>query len=219
MTLGEAMGPHYGPEWLTKTIIPGVKDGLAEQEKAVGHPVPYPPIIVRAHATDIEDVMPAAAPLYSNIDTMWKWNGESYTWTNIRGPVKDRFEKLVAGSNTTIVNMHLLSNLEPFRWGDPDFVRQTIVNFVRIGIGGVHVYPLRYWDWPNSADNTTPLLNQPDRDWIWYRLLGALWMESGARGIHRKHLLVAASSQNDSPGRRELRTRSSTKPLPKARQR
>ena len=28
MTLGEAMGPHYGPEWLTKTIIPG-REGWA----------------------------------------------------------------------------------------------------------------------------------------------------------------------------------------------
>jgi hypothetical protein len=168
MTLGEAMGPHYGAEWLTKTIIPGVKDGLAEQAAALGHQVPEPPIVVRAHATDIEDVMPAAKPLYSNIDAMWKWNGESYTWTNIRGPVLDRFKTLVASSNTTIVNMHLLSNLEPFRWGDPDFIRQTVLNFVRIGIGGVHVYPLRYWDWPDSADNTTPLLNQTDRDWIWY---------------------------------------------------
>ena len=168
MTLGEAMGPHYGPEWLTKTIIPGVKDGLAELEKQAGHPVPEPPIVVRAHATDIEDVMPAAKPLYSNIDTMWKWNGESLTWTNIRGPVRDRFEKLVAGSNITIANIHLLSNLEPFRWGDPDFIRQTILNFQRIGIGGLHLYPLRYWDWPVSADNTNPLLEQTDRDWIWY---------------------------------------------------
>jgi hypothetical protein len=67
------------------------------------------------------------------------------------------------------VNIHLLSNLEPFRWGDPDFVRQTVLNFQRIGIGGLHLYPLRYWDWPVSADATTPLLDQMDRDWIWYQ--------------------------------------------------
>jgi hypothetical protein len=169
MTLGEAMGPHYGPQWATTAIVPGVKDGLAELEKQTGHPIPEPPIVIRAHATDIEDVMPAVRPLYSNFDTMWKWNGESLTWTNIRGPIKERFQKLVAGSDTTIVNIHLLSNLEPFRWGDPNFVRQVTLNFQRIGIGGLHLYPLRYWDWPNSADNTTPLLNQPDRDWIWYQ--------------------------------------------------
>lgn len=172
MTLGEAMGPHYGPEWLSQTIIPGVKEGVAELEKQVGHPVDEPPIIVRAHATDIEDAMAAAKPLYSNIDTMWKWNGESLTWTNIRGPVKARFQTLIEGSNTTIANIHLLSNLEPFRWGDPDFIRQTVLNFQRIGIGGVHVYPLRYWDWPFSADNTKPLLQQTDRDWIWYAAWG-----------------------------------------------
>ena len=28
MTLGEALRPQYGPEWLTRTIIPGVKDGM-----------------------------------------------------------------------------------------------------------------------------------------------------------------------------------------------
>ena len=169
MTLGEAMGPHYGAQWATQAIVPGVKDGLAQLEKQVGHPVAEPPIVIRAHATDIEDVMPAVKPLYSNFDTMWKWNGESLTWTNIRGPVKARFEKLVAGSDTTIVNIHLLSNFEPFRWGDPDFVRQVVLNFERIGIGGLHLYPLRYWDWPISGDKATPELKQTDRDWIWYQ--------------------------------------------------
>ena len=168
MTLGEAMGPHYGPEWLSKTIIPGVLDGLAQQEKIVGHPIPQPPIVVRAHATDIDEVLKEARPLYTNIDSMWKWTGESYTWTNIRGSVREKFQMMVANSNDTIVNMHLMSNFEPFRWGNPDFVRETALNFVRLGIGGAHIYPLRYWDWPNSADNTTPLLNQTDRDWIWF---------------------------------------------------
>lgn len=169
MTLGEAMGPHYGAEWLSKTIIPGVLDGLAALEKSAGHPIPQPPIVVRAHATDIYDVMAAARPLYSNIDTMFKWNGESLTWTNVRGPVRDEFEKLVAASNVQIANIHILSNLEPFRWGDPDFIRQTESNFVRIGIGGLHLYPLRYWDWPYTADAVTPRLQQMDRDWIWYQ--------------------------------------------------
>jgi hypothetical protein len=169
MTLGEAMGPHYGADWMVKAIIPGVKDGLAELATQTGHPVPEPPIVVRAHATDIFDVLPASKPLYSNIDTMFKWNGESLTWTNVRGPVREEFQKLVAAANIEIANVHLLSNFEPFRWGDPDFVRQTLGNFVRIGIGGLHLYPLRYWDWPYTADNTTPRLNQMDRDWIWYQ--------------------------------------------------
>jgi hypothetical protein len=167
MTLGEAMSPHYGAEWLTQTIIPGVQDGL----KAAGITEP-PPIVVRDHATDIDAVMKAAPPLYANIDTMFKWNGESLTWTNVRGPVLDRFKMLEENSNVTIANIHLLSNLEPFRWGDPDFVRQTVTNFQRIGIGGLHLYPLRYWDWPYAGDNVQPMLDQTDRDWVWFEAWG-----------------------------------------------
>jgi hypothetical protein len=167
MTLGEALSPHRGAEWLTQAIIPGVKDGLAEIHSTV-----EPPIVVRAHATDINDDLKAAQPLYSNIDTMFKWNGESLTWTNVRGPVLDRFKDLVAHSNITVANVHLLSNLEPFRWGDPDFIRQTVISFQKIGIGGVHVYPLRYWQWPISADKTNPPLQQTDRDWIWFDAWG-----------------------------------------------
>jgi hypothetical protein len=167
MTLGEALSPHYGAEWLAQTIIPGVKDGLKELGITA-----EPPIVVRAHATDIDEVMKAATPLYSNIDTMFKWNGESLTWTNVRGPVLDRFKMLAANSNVAISNVHLLSNLEPFRWGDPDFIRQTLTNFQRIGIQGLHVYPLRYWDWPWAGDNTDPLLEQTDRDWIWFEAWG-----------------------------------------------
>ncbi|HEX4156644.1 MAG TPA: hypothetical protein VHY48_13630 [Acidobacteriaceae bacterium] len=165
MTLGEALSPHQGANWLTNAIIPGVKDGLKE----IGSTT-QPPIVIRAHATDITADLKAANPLYTNIDTMWKWNGESLTWTNIRGPVLDRFKELIANSHITIANIHLLSNLEPFRWGDPDFIRQTVLNFQKIGIQGVHVYPLRYWDWPNTADN--PPLNQLDRDWIWFDAWG-----------------------------------------------
>jgi len=167
MTLGEALSPHHGAEWLTETIIPGVKDGLKQLGSSV-----EPPIVVRAHATDIDEVMAAAKPLYSNIDTMFKWNGESLTWTNVRGPVLDRFKMLAENSNIAIANVHLLSNLEPFRWGDPDFIRQTLTNFQRIGIEGLHLYPLRYWEWPVSGDNTEPLLDQPNRDWIWFEAWG-----------------------------------------------
>ena len=167
MTLGEALAPRYGAEWLAQTIIPGVKDGLKE----LGN-TSEPPIVVRAHATDIEAVMKVALPLYSNIDTMFKWNGESLTWTNVRGPVRERFQTLAAESNVAIANVHLLSNLEPFRWGDPDFIRQTLANFPRIGTEGLHLYPLRYWDWPYAGDSTTPRLMQTDRDWIWFAAWG-----------------------------------------------
>ena len=51
-------------EWFTKTIIPGVKDGL----KALGR-TDEPPILLRAHDTDCKMVMDAALPLYKNLYT------------------------------------------------------------------------------------------------------------------------------------------------------
>ena len=161
MTLGEALRPQYGPEWLTKTIIPGVKDGMKELGTTQ-----EPPIIVRAHATRIEDAIKQALPLYKNIYTMHKWNGESLTWTDVRGEVLRMHRSLVELGSAHIANIHLLSNLEPFRWGDPEFIQKTLQSCQRIGIKGVHVYPLRYWDWPNSADNSAEL--QFERDWIWF---------------------------------------------------
>jgi len=161
MTLGEALAPEYGPEWLAKTIIPGVKDGMRELGTAQ-----EPPIIVRAHATRIEEAMHQALPLYKNIYTMHKWNGESLTWTDVRGEVLRMHRSLVELGSTHIANIHLLSNLEPFRWGAPSFIQKTLQSCQRIGIQGLHLYPLRYWDWPNSADNPAEI--QFDRDWIWF---------------------------------------------------
>ncbi len=121
MTLGEAMGPHYGAGVALEDHHSRRAGRLgARKRRPSAIRSPQPPIVVRAHATDIDEAMAAANPLYSNIDTMWKWNGESLTWTNIRGSVREKFQSMVKESNDTIVNIHLLSNLEPFRWGDPD---------------------------------------------------------------------------------------------------
>lgn len=73
--LGEAMDTYEDDvEWFTKTIIPGVKDGL----NALGR-TDEPPILLRAHDTDCKMVMDAALPLYKNLYTMHKYNGESLT--------------------------------------------------------------------------------------------------------------------------------------------
>lgn len=165
MTLGEALAPAHGPEWLTKTIIPGVKDGM----RALGI-TKEPPIVVRAHATDIENAMKQALPLYKNIYTMHKYNGESLTWTDVRGEIRKLHEKLIGLGSMHIVNVHLLSNLEPFRWGSPEFIQQVMLSCKRMGVKGLHLYPLRYWEWPVSADN--PPLEQIERDWIWFEAWG-----------------------------------------------
>ena len=163
MTLGEAMAESDGPEWLNETILPGVKDGMA----AAGL-TEEPPVIVRAHATRIVEAITRAKTHYSNILTMHKWNGESLNWDNVRGPVRELHTKLATLGGGHVVNVHLLSNLEPFRWGSPAFIRSTMINAREIGASGLHLYPLYNWAWPYSGDKTEPRLLQLDRDWIWY---------------------------------------------------
>lgn len=167
VTLGEALAPRYGAQWMTQTIIPGVKEGMREAGLTA-----EPPIVVRAHATDIDQVMAESLPLYHNIDAMEKWTGESLVGFDVRGKVRARDVKLANEAQIDIANVHILANLEPFRWGDPEYIRNCVLSFEKIGIKGLHLYPLRFWDWPYTADNTTPRLMQMNRDWIWFQAWG-----------------------------------------------
>ena len=198
MTLGEALAPRHGPAWLAETVIPGVRDGM----KATGI-TREPPIIVRAHATQIEEAMARALPLYKNIHTMHKWNGESLTWTDVRGGVLDLHKHLVGLGSTHIANVHLLANLEPFRWGATEFIRKTMQSQQRIGIKGLHVYPLRYWEWPVSADN--PPLLQIDRDWIWFEAWARYaWNPDRDAQAERAHWVARLSSKFGSAAAAEM---------------
>ncbi|UAY56205.1 alpha-d-galacturonidase [Arachidicoccus terrestris] len=167
VTLGEAM-EGVGPDdtkWFTETIIPGVKDGL----KAIGQKI-QPPIILRAHDADGPAVMAAAKPIYSNLYTMAKYNGEALTTYQPRGPWAELHRKLSAASPVQIENVHILANLEPFRYGADDFIQKCVQAMHKIyGSNGLHLYPqASYWDWPYSADKADPRLLQINRDWIWY---------------------------------------------------
>ena len=167
MALGEAMNTvEDDVEWFTKTIIPGVKDGL----KASGT-TEEPPIILRSHDTDAPVVMEYALPLYKNLYTMSKYNGESLTTYEPRGPWSEIHQKLSALGSTHISNVHILANLEPFRYGSPDFIQKSIKAMHTVhGANALHLYPqTSYWDWPYAPDKTEPRLLEMDRDWIWYK--------------------------------------------------
>ena len=127
-----------------------------------------PPIIVRAHSTPIEEVMAAAVAIYGNLYTMCKYNGESLTSRTVRGEVRRLHESLARPGSAHIVNVHILANLEPFRWGSPSFIQDAMKTCQEMGAQGLHLYPLRYWDWPVTADVADPPLLQIDRDWLWF---------------------------------------------------
>lgn len=166
--LGEAM-EGVGKddiEWFTQTIIPGMKDGL----KALGRK-DEPPIVLRAHDTNAPEVMKAALPLYRNLYTEAKFNGEALTTWAPRGSWAELHRTLSRIGTVQIENVHILANLEPFRYAAADFIRKCVQGMHSIyEANGLHLYPqASYWDWPYSADNTSPRLLQIERDWLWYK--------------------------------------------------
>ena len=170
--LGEAMsGIDNDIKWMTETVIPGIKDGL----KASGR-TDLPPIILRNHDTDGPAVLKASLPLYPNIYTMNKYTGESLTTYEPGGPWGETHRQLAAAAPIHIDNVHILANLEPWRWSSPAFTQKAVQAMHRMHHSkGLHLYPqASYWDWPYTADklpNGERLL-QIDRDWMWYKAWG-----------------------------------------------
>ncbi|MEP0368012.1 MAG: glycoside hydrolase family 20 zincin-like fold domain-containing protein [Cyclobacteriaceae bacterium] len=167
VTLGEAMHTiDDDVEWFTETIIPGVQDGL----KALGNTT-EPPIVLRGHDTDAKRVMEASLPVYKNLYTMFKYNGESLTTYEPRDAWESIPKALSELGSVHISNVHIMANLEPFRYSSPDFIQKSVKAMHEVqGANGLHLYPqTAYWDWPYTADNTSERLLQIDRDWMWYQ--------------------------------------------------
>jgi hypothetical protein len=168
--LGEAMEGvgNDDIEWFTKTIIPGVQDGL----KTLGK-TEEPPIVLRAHDTDAPAVMKAALPLYKNLYTEAKFNGEALTYDRPRGAWAELHQTLSKLGSVQIENVHILANLEPFRYASADFIQRSVIGMHEVmGGNGLHLYPqASYWDWPYSADcvKEGKRLLQIERDWLWYK--------------------------------------------------
>ncbi len=170
--LGEAMATiDDDVTWMKETIIPGIKDGL----KASGR-TDIPPVVLRSHDTDGPLVLKESLPLYPNIYTMSKYTGESLTTYEPGGPWGETHRQLAAAAPVHIDNVHILANLEPWRWSSPAFIQKTVQAMHRVHHSkGLHLYPqASYWDWPYTADKLSngERLKQLDRDWMWYQAWG-----------------------------------------------
>ncbi|SEE67732.1 hypothetical protein [Ruania alba] len=163
--LGEVLqGDLYGTEWFTETILPAVEDGVA----AAGVEEP-PPILLRAHSLDPKPVIEATGSRYPALHTEAKYNGESLTTWNPRGKWQQTHRYLASLGGIHVVNIHILADLEPFRYGSVTFIQRSVQAIRhRLGSNGLHLYPLFYWEWPLSPDRVQPRLRQLDRDWIWF---------------------------------------------------
>lgn len=165
--LGEALrGQQNKTDWFLQTILPAVKDGLEQAgiEKE-------PPIILRAHAIDADTILTEGMKQYSNLYTMWKYNGESLTTYLPEGGWQKTHLELSAHGQPHIMNIHVLADLEPFRYGSPAFIQRSVqAGIHRLGGSGLHLYPMFYWDWPYSPDKKEKRLMAVKRDWMWYEM-------------------------------------------------
>lgn len=164
--LGEALrGNRNKTDWFLKTIIPAVREGVSQAGLTE-----EPPLILRGHDCDPNAIMEEAVHMYGNLYTMWKYNGESLTTYLPAGKWQDVHERLSSHGQTHIMNVHVLANLEPFRFAAPGFIQKCVqAGQNRLGASGLHLYPLFFWDWPYSADKASPRLLQMERDWMWYQ--------------------------------------------------
>jgi len=163
--LGEALsGEDNKKYWLTEVIIPGVQDGM----KSLGLKQ-EPPIIIREHTMgqSAREIIGAGLKKYKNLYTMMKYNGEALTTFEPRGPWAEIHRELSSITSQHVSNIHILANLEPFRYGATRFIQKCVRAARDIHhANGIHLYPLAYWDWPISPDTTE--IKQCDRDWIWF---------------------------------------------------
>lgn len=164
--LGEALrGTENKTEWFVDTILPAVNKGVEEAGLTEA-----PPIILRGHDCDPYDAMTKGMEVYDNIYTMWKYNGEGLTTYYPRGEWQETHRSLIGLGEAHIINVHILANLEPFRFNAPNYIQKcTQAAQNRLGANGLHLYPMFFWDWPISPDKTEPRLKQLDRDWMWYK--------------------------------------------------
>ena len=163
--LGEAQREEKN-SWLRDVIIAGVREGMKEAGLKE-----EPPLIIREHTMDDEAprIIRAGLEKYSNLYTMMKYNGESLTTEQPRGPWAELHCTLSDICPNHISNVHILANLEPFRYGATRFIQKCSQAIRDVHhCNGLHLYPLAYWDWPVSPDKAEPELRQLDRDWIWF---------------------------------------------------
>ncbi|MGC4031278.1 MAG: hypothetical protein QM754_05965 [Tepidisphaeraceae bacterium] len=120
--LGEALqGIENQKFWLNEVAIAGIKDGM----KLAGL-TEEPPVVIRTHATDLRKILPDTFKLYSNIYTEAKFNGESLTTHEPRGKRQIVHRSMSELGATHLINVHILANLEPFRYGAQRFIKKCV---------------------------------------------------------------------------------------------
>ncbi len=164
--LGEAQRREH-VSWMVDTIVGGIRDGM--KQAGLTQDIP---LMLRTHAMPAEEVIPQVIKVYPTLYTESKYNGESLTTWQPRGQWREQHLLMSRLGAIHSINVHILSNLEPFRYGAQRFIKLCVQAAVDTeNVRGIHLYPLCYWNWPDCPDKVpsgAPPLKQIERDWMWF---------------------------------------------------
>ncbi|MCX6621602.1 MAG: hypothetical protein NTY38_11110 [Acidobacteria bacterium] len=156
ITAGEALAAGK-EEYVRDVIIAGIKDSGRK-----------PPLIVRQWTISPERYRDIIKPHYDNLFTMMKHNTEM-----IVSPYPDpRNRTWISYGQSHVINVHLNTDIVPYRWGSAPFIQQMVQQWKKMGASGLHLYPLVCWLWPATMDRVEPPLSTVERDRIWIEAFG-----------------------------------------------
>lgn len=198
ITPGEAIELKYTDGWVNDVLFPAMERGGLDA-----------PVMLRSWGVDL----PHAQKIVQKHPDVWmerKYNVEMISGDQVDPQNRD----WAALTGRHIVNIHMGSDIDPFLWWPPDYIRRCVRSAMDAGATALHLYPRRSWRWPDTAEPAAPLLQwQRDRLWfsVWGRYAwnpdrdpaaetaywtGVLAAEFGDRGAAEK-LLAAQEMQAD----------------------
>jgi hypothetical protein len=152
----------------------GVPAGKAERfvvdvlVSALNETTHHPPLIVRQWSS--LSASRFSRDVVGKYDALWcmiKHNAEHIAGTAPEARVSD----WVATGVPTVVNFHMISEIGPFRWGPPGYIREICLNYKALGVKGVNVFPHWQWRTPNVGDRNFNG-DELDRDWLYHEAWG-----------------------------------------------
>ena len=136
--LGEGIPGGEAERFAEEVIIPALK-------KSINTPL----LVIRQWASlTIKNVKKYLLNKYDNMYIMMKHNGE-----HIATEVPDaRIKSWIDLGIPFVVNMHMLTEIGPFRWAPTEFIQRICLNYTSLGVNGIHVYPHWSWRTPGVGD-------------------------------------------------------------------
>lgn len=136
--LGEGIPGGEAERYAAEVLIPAVKETGKR-----------PLFIVRQWATlTASNVRKYIIGTYDNLYVMFKHNAE-----HIAGEVPDsRIQEWIRLGIPCMVNMHMISEVGPFRWSPYSYIKLMCLNYQAMSLNGVHIYPHWSWRTPGVGD-------------------------------------------------------------------